>query len=1224
MSQRRSWDLDVSAFDGHCACGGGCPRCSEESGVQTKLKVGEAGDAYEQEADRVAAQVMSHNETSAAPTDSSTPPSSPPPVQRQSAAPDAPVGEEEQEEPDVDEAPFVQALSLTATPSVQRQVMDAGLVSAGEEASVRASGDEGAVDDYEPWNFSSPDGLQLLRTSAHPRAPPTRHSPSTSQARDPRVEDEPSQLTTGGTALPDAVRAFYERRFSRDFSAVRLHVDAESSRRNDSLNARAFTFGNHVWLGSGQTANAPSFVLAHELAHVVQQTRPAELPQTVHGAEPLVSKSLEPVATAQPRVIQRFAAYWEPEDFNGSKTHELLLPAIGKSSKIFTEGPVPNANAGMASVDFNNPKRGFVDFYGASNTVGLLFNGHDNPKRLNDGGALHKLRKDGVRYQSHEDQSGPSVDNDLLQNLVRVDRAPTSILIGDLKPSHGTIEALEGDTQLDNYAKGFKIAQDQSADYAQAHPTRIHPAGQGWPLLGVSRFQETQLSIPPAYDPKKKGNQTPEKLVIKKAGIKVYEPDVEVKGRIYVSKDPKSAGIWNYYWIPVKAVLAQKLPGLHNLRDKVNKELIGKLLESPLKKQPLLKSHGGGDDSTGGHASHSLGRGSPPRSGPAVRPFRPTAKVPVGHRETRTIRRQPATERKDGFDYAGWDAQRVALTTDFGKLGGKKEMKRFEGMALAIEAQKATEGSTGFTFPTKPAEKDVEAVKDYKTVDFWTGASGKVVGLLRRFFGVAFVKVANAYLRIRDKFHEKFKSRPESFKGGGSFAGAVVRIAFKVLKFAGALLIGKTLNYLASSLETGVTNKIQSFLSPDKLAELFLDPERKEELDEKIKEVTGIRDELENRAKRTLEDFVESTIGPYDKVLEQINEAKNVISDVLGLVNLVRWGARVVACLSPPGWGCLWLLGEAALDKFMSMVVETCWFQKKVTPLITAASFIKQLPIDLANLIITAIKDSVLPQPLHDFLPAVPSANSITVSDTEVPCEGGGGSEKLSPEQEALMQVQESLGEDKFKALTELIKNSGVPADKPLSVDEIKKVGELAGGMSAQQLKDLAAKYPPAAEGRKIPLVDALEKAKTKEGSIYDGEPGSESPRYQTVVVGTRAGGPPVIDASKAPEATGQGKPATNISAQVYAQAGHVAHSRPEVWLWLYRDGQHVLTLSKVPMEVVGRNWYPDDVKREKLRVRYRILKATTLEPYIKGAALHVGGIVYGYLPGWGGIADEK
>src|SRR5215213_2527738 len=43
-----------------CACGGGCPSCEKKDGtrLQTKLRVGHAGDASEREADSVAEQVM--------------------------------------------------------------------------------------------------------------------------------------------------------------------------------------------------------------------------------------------------------------------------------------------------------------------------------------------------------------------------------------------------------------------------------------------------------------------------------------------------------------------------------------------------------------------------------------------------------------------------------------------------------------------------------------------------------------------------------------------------------------------------------------------------------------------------------------------------------------------------------------------------------------------------------------------------------------------------------------------------------------------------------------------------------------------------------------------------------------------------------------------------------------------------------------------------------------
>lgn len=82
------------------------------------------------------------------------------------------------------------------------------------------------------------------------------------------------ELTQGGTALPGSVRTFFETRFGRDFSGVRVHTGAESHRVNDAISSHAFTYGNHMWLGAGHSVGR-SELLAHELAHVVQQTGPA-------------------------------------------------------------------------------------------------------------------------------------------------------------------------------------------------------------------------------------------------------------------------------------------------------------------------------------------------------------------------------------------------------------------------------------------------------------------------------------------------------------------------------------------------------------------------------------------------------------------------------------------------------------------------------------------------------------------------------------------------------------------------------------------------------------------------------------------------------------------------------------------------------------------------------------------------------------------------------------
>ena len=81
-------------------------------------------------------------------------------------------------------------------------------------------------------------------------------------ASDTGLAASAGELTSGGAPLPPATRQFFEPRMGRDLSAVRLH-----------RGRRAFTFQDHIWLGRNE-GSAPSFTMAHELAHVMQQTDP--------------------------------------------------------------------------------------------------------------------------------------------------------------------------------------------------------------------------------------------------------------------------------------------------------------------------------------------------------------------------------------------------------------------------------------------------------------------------------------------------------------------------------------------------------------------------------------------------------------------------------------------------------------------------------------------------------------------------------------------------------------------------------------------------------------------------------------------------------------------------------------------------------------------------------------------------------------------------------------
>ena len=75
-----------------------------------------------------------------------------------------------------------------------------------------------------------------------------------------------------GRPLQGSVRQFMEPRFGVDFSDVRIHDAPQDRLAADRIGARAFTHREHIWLGEGESVDNRR-LLAHELTHVVQQTR---------------------------------------------------------------------------------------------------------------------------------------------------------------------------------------------------------------------------------------------------------------------------------------------------------------------------------------------------------------------------------------------------------------------------------------------------------------------------------------------------------------------------------------------------------------------------------------------------------------------------------------------------------------------------------------------------------------------------------------------------------------------------------------------------------------------------------------------------------------------------------------------------------------------------------------------------------------------------------------
>ncbi len=198
----------------YCPSGGACHTFAPR--VQSKLKIGQPGDKYEQEADQVAERVMRMPE---------------PQVQRKRCLSCHGMDEEEQ----------IQAKPITqqVIPLVQRQEAE--------------SEDEEEEDE------------EIVRAKQA-----TGQSPKVT----PKLATHIQSLQGGGQPLDLVTRSFMEQRVGYDFSQVRVHTDARAAESARAVNALAYTVGNNLVFGPSQYAPKTDLgrrLITHELTHTLQQ-----------------------------------------------------------------------------------------------------------------------------------------------------------------------------------------------------------------------------------------------------------------------------------------------------------------------------------------------------------------------------------------------------------------------------------------------------------------------------------------------------------------------------------------------------------------------------------------------------------------------------------------------------------------------------------------------------------------------------------------------------------------------------------------------------------------------------------------------------------------------------------------------------------------------------------------------------------------------------------------
>ncbi len=753
-------------------------------------------------------------------------------------------------------------------------------------------------------------------------------------------------------------------------------------------------------------------------------------------------------AQSGPRAVmlQRLA-YWaevnpDPESKgwrSGTWVHHQVLPQIGLETgrhgkRLFTEAPVPQADRNKSGPD---DIHGYADFYKATTTVGVEFPAHESPRQMPSG---TYLRLNGERF-AHLQESAPRVPagSTVLEDVAR---APPEIALGDLKGGIDSVPTAEAADQLKNYMDGFRLA----GQYVSAY---VDPAGKKPPAWkpGLRHLHANEVDVPPLYTPGHAHAQPSVRLVLIKASGKpdfAFSGRHPVFGKLYVLADPHRPGVWVYTYAPDQEIPLGELPQhVRELGPEVETRLRTPLLTPPLARKV--------------------------RSGAQVRCHDPPA--PPRGRALRLLVARQQQASADPFDYDKW----LRAQTDLGdRVGAAEHEPAVEDAEVAQSVEEANENvrNLGLRAP-KLSQERLAGGQTVKEIRFWTGTTGKILGKFRHLFGRAFTTVANLYIKLRDRIRAMLSSAGEGKSFGGGLPGAAFKAAYAVVKGAARYIVTKTAERLRTSLVEGTKKKLMSLIGP-----------AVEAVEAKVHDVEEMVADLEGEVLKKIEEVFGGIIDVYTSIMKEIEDIKSLVGKITDIVDKVRWGARVLECLSPPGIGCLWILAQSVLEDVAARVVETCWFKRNITPLINGLSWVKKLPDRLAKTIRDALV-GLMPGPLHDVFDEI-DTDPVDVGESDIGCDVDDDPERdrLTAERRAMWDLLEAVGEDRWDALVEAFWAAGASYNTRLTAAEIYRAKDIIvrSHVTAKQLRDYAKYYAPFADKRRFGPLGELVTAVARQG----------------------------------------------------------------------------------------------------------------------------------------------
>lgn len=976
-------------------------RLARSGMLQAKLKIGQPDDKYEQEADRVAEQVMRMPA---------------PNIQRTPAC--SPCGDREEETP-------VQPKSLSEqiTPLVQRQTEEKEEEEEEELQTKLLAGQSTPLIQRQVESMEEEEEKDLLQ------AKPEGALSSNSFA----IHDS-SQLLKGGMPLDNSSRAYFETRMGYDLSGVRVHADSVAHGKCSEIHSHAFTVSNHIWLGKGHLPK-PSFVMAHELAHVIQQYQPKKIPAKRKPPN-LPEKTEKHISSIEP-VTLRALFYWVPvgikKAMRGSLIHKEIIDKMTSSgSDVNGEVPIPNANRdGAVGFDVNKP--GQADFYKSKPTrIGISFE--------KDTGSLIVCGKDHLGKAVTLKGGGPKAQpRQRKGNISGIKDGPREITLGELKPADsGQIDFGKG--QLNTYEKGIEFTRGQVNCWAQ----HVGKTPERWGTITYRRFDQATLPIPETYKfnpaaPLKDRELGVATFMGAKEEVRVvYNPKQElkqsVKGGLYVMHVGK--GVLAYFARPEnpQAVINSLRPkslekAYAGEATQLQNEVIAPLLTAPEAKQSLSIKRIPNPEQDGVFKQYAMNLS---RDRVSVLRTKRTAKMP--------------DKLEDPFQkgYSRWKVQHSNFSKKFRGGAKKSEQSALRLFELLYKAEEALD-TIGVPKPASnklppkekyslsiqhPAGKKTSIKKRplagmYSWMRAWSNPGIKFLGVMRKTFGSTFIWVSN---KIRD-LHTRLKGRLDraktnSRKGGKSYAAIAIRAFWRATAKIGGMLFRKTINLLVQSLARGLKNKVKELIPMD--AESL-----QKALDDNFSQLRKIQKQIADMKTRAAK-VIEDRVAWFDKEFEALKEYAAKAKEY---GKYIKWGMVILQCATPPGWGCLKLLAKRLIAEIIEKILAMCEVRKKFQKLVLATGWFNAIPKKLAAEIANQI-DGYLPQKIQPIFDKNLLKTAGPPDASDLNCDSEPDAKTL-----AFLQLQQdlesALGPDGFKSFAAALEKYGIPDGKKLTPEEI-------------------------------------------------------------------------------------------------------------------------------------------------------------------------------------------